>query len=189
MSKLYFVFHKPYNVLCQFTKESPEDITLADYLKLPPDVYPAGRLDKDSEGLLLLTNDNKLKESILDPSGSMTKKYAVLVEGIPEPHKLESLEKGIRIKLKNGYYTTKACKVSLYRLPAFLEGSGKPVRYRKNIPATWLQIEINEGKNRQIRKMCASIGHPVLRLVRIAIGDIEIADLNPGEYRSFKLKK
>jgi 23S rRNA pseudouridine2457 synthase len=182
MSKKYFAFHKPYNVLCQFTKEQPDDITLADFLKIPSDVYPVGRLDKDSEGLLLLSNDSKFIETLLSPEKSVKKKYAVLVEGLPDQVKLNQLQNGVKIKLKNSVYQTKPCKASFYQLPDNLKGIGKPVRVRKEIPETWIQIELKEGKNRQIRKMCASIGHPVLRLIRITIGDIHLGELKPGDY-------
>ena len=184
MSKLqYYIFHKPYNVLSQFTKEVPEHITLQDFLDLPGDVYPVGRLDKDSEGLLLLTNDNRLKNNLLDPNSDSTKTYLVQVDGAIDKDAIRQLRNGVSIKLKKGYYTTLPCKVKSVLNPN-VEERNPPVRFRANIPTSWIEITITEGKNRQIRKMCAAVGFPCLRLIRTAIKEVQFKDLKPGTFRT-----
>ncbi len=165
----YYLFHKPYGVLSQFSKEKPNHVTLADFLSLPKDVYPVGRLDKDSEGLLLLTNDNKLKTRLLNPSSKVTKTYVVQLDKDITDDAIGKLEAGITIKVKKKPYTTLPAnvkKITDFKYPE----RNPPVRYRANIPTSWIMIEIHEGKNRQIRKMCASVGFPVLRLIRVSIG-------------------
>jgi len=186
MSKLlYYIFNKPYNVLSQFTKEVPEHITLQDFITLPSDVYPVGRLDKDSEGLLLLTNDNQLKTSLLDPNYKNPKTYLAQVEGDINKEALEILEKGVNIKLKKGDYLTKPCRVSRIE-PPNIGQRNPPIRVRASIPTSWIEITIEEGKNRQIRKMCAQVNFPCLRLIRIKIKGLEFTDLKLGDYRSLK---
>lgn len=178
----YYIFNKPYNVLSQFTKELPQHITLKDFVSVEKDVYPIGRLDKDSEGLLILTNDNKLKTNLLDPSAENEKSYWVQLEGSVDSEAIHKLEKGVEIKLKSGYYRTKPCKVSILDKPD-VGVRNPPIRERKNIPTSWLEITIIEGKNRQIRKMCASVGFPCLRLIRSKIKSISFIDVLPGEIR------
>lgn len=167
----YYLFHKPYGVLSQFTKEVASHITLADFVKVESDVYPVGRLDKDSEGLLLLTNDNKLKTTLLSPKSKKIKTYMAQLDGDITKEAIAQLAKGVKIKVNGKKYQTlpaEARKVKKFKIPARVP----PVRYRAEIPTSWVEIKIHEGKNRQIRKMCAQVGFPVLRLIRTAIGPI-----------------
>jgi len=175
----YYLFNKPYGVLSQFTKELPTHTTLADYLSLPSDIYPVGRLDKDTEGLLVLTNDNKLKTRLLDPEKQTTKTYIAQVEGDITPSALQALQRGVNIRVGKKHYTTRPAKAELlagYSRP----DRDPPVRYRASIPTSWIQLQITEGKNRQVRKMCAAVDYPVLRLVRTAIGQLSV-DIAAGE--------
>lgn len=175
MSKIYFIFNKPYNVLTQFTDKEMRQ-TLSNYYKFPKDVYPVGRLDYDSEGLLILTNDNMLKTSILSPETGCEKEYFAQVEGVPTDSFFSTITNGI--VLKNISY--KPGKAKLIEDPGF-EERVPPVRFRANIPTTWVSIIITEGKNRQIRKMCAAAGNPVLRLVRVRIGNLFLGNLKSGK--------
>lgn len=176
MSFKYIAFYKPYGVLCQFSGED-QDITLAHF-SLPKEVYPAGRLDKDSEGLLLLTNDGQFNQRLTNPRYQKEKTYWVQVERIPSEAKLAELKKGVKIK----DYTTRPCKVQVITTPA-IEERNPPIRFRKNVPTSWLEIKITEGKNRQVRRMTAAIGHPTLRLIRVKMGQLGIGKLAPGEWK------
>lgn len=169
------LFNKPYGVLCQFTGESG-DSTLADYIAMPG-FYAAGRLDKNSEGLLILTNDGGLQHRLSHPAFSKAKYYWVQVEGKPEEVDLEPLRKGLC--LKNIHY--KPAKVRIVEAPDLWPRT-PPIRYRKSIPDTWLEIVLTEGKNHQIRKMLAALDYPVLRLVRFGIANWRLDDLQPGGY-------
>lgn len=180
--KLYFIFNKPYNVLCQFTKEKKEELCLSDF-DLPKEIYPAGRLDKDSEGLLLLTNDGNFIHKLSNPRHEKEKTYLVQVEGIPDKVSLDKLQKGVVIQ---GYQTkpAKVKKISDPNIPERLP----PIRFRKNIPTSWVEIKITEGKNRQVRRMTAAVGFPTLRLIRVSIGCIKMPiDLTPGEFKEINL--
>ncbi|WP_126174398.1 pseudouridine synthase [Altericroceibacterium xinjiangense] len=173
------VFNKPFGVLSQFTDRGSASAraTLSDYIAVPG-VYPAGRLDRDSEGLLLLCDDGRLQAQIADPRFKMPKTYLVQVEGEPEETDLDRLREGVR--LKDG--PTRPAKVE--RIPApDLWPRDPPIRVRKSVPDSWLRITIREGRNRQVRRMTAAVGHPTLRLVRWSIGDWTIAGLPPGEWR------
>jgi 23S rRNA pseudouridine2457 synthase len=170
------LFNKPFNTLCQFTGE-PGDSLLADFIDIKG-VYAAGRLDKDSEGLLVLTNDGKLQHKITDPKHKKEKTYWVQVENIPNEPSLEQLRQGVL--LKDGM--TRPAKVKIIEPPPVWERI-PPIRERKSIPTCWLELTIREGKNRQVRRMTAAIGHPTLRLIRCRIGHWELGDLQPGEYR------
>ncbi len=186
-SHSYYLFYKPYNVLTQFTKEHPEHITLAEFLKVEKDVYPVGRLDKDSEGLLVLTNDSYLNAALLKPSNGHKKTYAAQVEGEISEMAIRTLTQGVNIKLDTGYYRTNPCEVKrLFKEPQLPERN-PPIRFRASIPTSWILITLTEGKNRQVRKMLAAVGFPVLRLVRLQIEDAKIGKLQPGESR--KLSK
>ena len=178
----YFVFYKPYNVLNQFSKERAEHITLADFMDVEKDVYPVGRLDKDSEGLLILTNDTSLNAALLSPSRKHSRSYFVQVDDEITDTAIRKVSEGVTIKLDTGEYLTKACRVKKLIKPPVLPERNPPVRFRQNIPTSWALIELTEGKNRQIRKMFASVGYPVLRLVRIQIEDLKIGKLEPGKY-------
>lgn len=173
------LFNKPYGMLSQFTDRSSGTarLTLSDSIDLPG-VYPAGRLDCDSEGLLLLCDDGGLQARIADPRFKMPKSYLVQVEGEPAEHSLERLRQGIH--LKDG--PTRPAEVERIAAPA-LWPRDPPVRFRKSIPDCWLKLTIREGRNRQVRRMTASVGHPTLRLVRWSIGDWSIDGINPREWR------
>lgn len=170
----YIIFYKPYGVLCQFTGEK-NDRTLADF-NLPKNVYPAGRLDKDSEGLILLTDDGIFNQKVTNPKSKKNKTYWVQVERIPKKDDLKKLEHGVKIK----DYTTKPCKVKLIDIS--IAERDPPIRFRKNVPTCWLEICVQEGKNRQVRRMTAHINHPTLRLIRVGIGKYFNPNLKPGEY-------
>ena len=175
------LFNKPFNVLSQFTDRSLEASgreTLSHYVPVPH-VYPAGRLDRDSEGLLLLTDDGKLQAQIADPKHKMAKTYWVQVEGAPQEDALQSLRRGVR--LKDG--VTQAAKARLIEEPMSLWPRNPPIRVRKSVPDSWIEMVIREGKNRQIRRMTAAVGHPCLRLIRAQIGDWRLGDLMPGDYK------
>ena len=171
----YIAFNKPYGVLTQFTAQFG-DKTLADF-NFPKEVYAAGRLDKDSEGLLILTNDGIFNQKLTNPKSKKTKTYWVQVEKIPEQSKLETLKNGVLIK----DYKTLPCDVKIIR-PENMIARDPPIRERKNIPTAWLEIKIQEGKNRQVRRMTAAIGHPTLRLIRVAIGKLQLNNLAPGQW-------
>lgn len=165
-----FMIYKPFKMLSQFSREMPQHITLADLdYTFNKNVYPVGRLDADSEGLLILSDDKKLNHQILNPKSKQAKTYYVQVEGTPTEDDLESLRKGVSIKLKKGYYTTLPAKTILLESSPTVPIRNPPIRFRKNVSDSWLSIEISEGKNRQVRKMCAAIGFPVLRLIRVGI--------------------
>jgi 23S rRNA pseudouridine2457 synthase len=171
-------FNKPYGVICQF---SPADgkPTLKDFINIP-DVYPAGRLDTDSEGLLLLTDDGILQARITAPRKSVAKTYWVEVEGVPADADLEPLRRGVDL----GDFVTLPATVDIIAAPTSLWPRDPPVRFRKNIPTTWLAISIHEGKNRQVRRMTAKAGFPTLRLIRAAVGDWRLDELllAPGKW-------
>lgn len=170
------LFNKPFDVLCQFTGE-PDDRTLADYIKTPG-FYAAGRLDKNSEGLLILTNNGALQHRLSHPAFNKSKQYWVQVEGKPHDQDLEPLRKGLH--LKDQQY--RPAHVAIIA-PPDVWARIPPIRYRKSIPDTWLSITLTEGKNHQIRKMFAAVGFPVLRLIRFGIADWRLGDLKPGEFR------
>lgn len=181
MTNRYFLLYKPYGMLSQFTREVEEHITLADLeFSFPDDVYPVGRLDKDSEGLLLLTNDKKLNQKLLNPQNKHERTYWVQVEGQVRPKSIAPLKKGVRIKINKKPYLTLPAQVHIMDPPT-LPPRIPPVRFRKNIPDSWASITLIEGKNRQVRRMFARIGFPVLRLVRVKIGSLRLDDRQPGE--------
>lgn len=175
------LLNKPFNVLSQFTDEKGRN-TLKTYLPNHPGFHAAGRLDFDSEGLLILTNDGPLQHRITDPKHKLSKTYWAQVEGDINPKSLEQLRNGVT--LKDGL--TRPAKVKI--LPDSIENGlwprTPPIRERKNIPTTWIELIIKEGKNRQVRRMTAAVGHPTLRLVRIAVGPWHLSSLQPGQYNS-----
>jgi pseudouridine synthase len=173
------VFHKPYGVLSQFTPEPGSRWrTLADFA-LPKNVYALGRLDADSEGLLLFSDEPGLNSNLLDPARGHRREYWAQVERIPDEAALAKLERGVTI----GDYTTRPCRVRRLDPPPSLPPRDPPIRFRKNVPDCWLSLELTEGKNRQVRRMTAAIGHPTLRLVRVRIGDFVLGELAPGKWR------
>lgn len=177
---MIILFNKPYNVLTKFTDPDGRP-TLADYIDIPR-VYAAGRLDMDSEGLLLLTDSGKLNHDLTDPENKAYKTYVVQVEGIPTKAQLKALEQGI--ELKDGM--TLPAKVKRIPYPKWLWEREKPIRVRQNQPTSFLQIKIKEGRNRQVRRMTAAVGIPTLRLIRTHIDAYNIGDLKPGMYRVIK---
>lgn len=173
------LFNKPYGVLTQFTDRENGRATLADYIDLPG-VYAAGRLDRDSEGLLLLTDHGPLNAQIAHPKYKKPKTYLVQVDGIPTDAALEALRSGV--ELKDGM--TLPARVRRIEEPANLWDRDPPVRYRKDIPTSWIELSITEGRNRQVRRMTAAVGFPTLRLIRHAIGDWTLDGLVPGEWKA-----
>ncbi len=172
---MLIAFNKPFNVLCQFT-DGASRRTLADFVTVK-EVYPAGRLDYDSEGLLLLTDDGALQKRIADPRHKTKKTYLAQVEGIPDDEALAPLRRGV--KLKDGL--TAPADARLVDEPGWLWTREPPIRYRASIPTAWIELTITEGRNRQVRRMTAAVGHPTLRLIRVAIGAWSLDGLRPGE--------
>ncbi|MFK7859472.1 MAG: pseudouridine synthase [Granulosicoccus sp.] len=171
------VFNKPFGVLCQFT-DADNRKTLADYLSAP-EFYPAGRLDRDSEGLLLLTNDGALQHQISNPRFKLTKTYLAQVEGDINSHALAALNEGIT--LKDG--PAQAINAGKVECPEALWPREPPVRFRQQIPTSWIELGLREGRNRQVRRMTAAVGFPTLRLIRTSIGRISVWPTAPGEHR------
>ena len=187
------LFNKPFGVICQFSRDGLHP-TLADYIALP-DFYPAGRLDTDSEGLLVLTDDGQLQHRITDPRHKLPKTYWVQVEGVPDAAALEKLRSGVKLsdslrqssgqastKLRTGF-TTQPAGACVIAEPAGLWPRNPPIRSRKNIPTSWLELTISEGKNRQVRRMTAAVGLPTLRLIRYRVGEWTLGGLEPGKWR------
>ena len=171
------LFNKPYGVLCQFSGSAGR-ATLRDYLDVP-EVYPAGRLDADSEGLVVLTDHGPWQARIAQPRRKLAKRYWVQVEGVPDERALQALRAGVTL----GDFTTRAAAVRQIDAPPGLWPRDPPVRFRRHIPTSWLDLALTEGKNRQVRRMTAAVGHPTLRLVRHAVGVWTLAGLAPGAYR------
>ncbi|WP_425391438.1 pseudouridine synthase [Ekhidna sp.] len=177
--KLYFIIHKPYKVLSQFSNEG-NNIGLGEvYKDLPKDVYPVGRLDLDSEGLLILTNDKSLNHKLLNPKHEHVRNYWVEVDGVPNQEALGKLQKGVDINVSGKTHRTKPAKIAIIK-PDIPERN-PPVNYQKHPNRTWLEIELTEGKNRQVRRMTAKVGHPTLRLIRVAIEGLRLEPLKSGE--------
>lgn len=177
----YLLLHKPFDVLTQFTDEGGR-ATLKDFVPVPG-VYPVGRLDRDSEGLLLLTDDGPLAHRLTDPRFEHPKTYLVQVERIPTDADLEPLRRGV--VLKDG--PTRPAEVAILAEPPALPDRDPPIRFRKNVPTAWLRVVLREGRNRQVRRMTAAVGFPTLRLVRVGIGPLQLGDLAPGAWRDLTL--
>jgi 23S rRNA pseudouridine2457 synthase len=179
MTDRFILFYKPYDVLSQFTEEPGSSArTLKDYIAVP-DVYPVGRLDRDSEGLLLLTNNGRVQHRLTDPRFAHPRTYWVQVERIPDPEALQTLRQGVTIQ----GYRTRSAKVHLLDREPDLLPRDPPIRFRKQVPTAWLEMTLTEGKNRQVRRMTAAVGFPTLRLVRVAIGELRLTELKPGQWR------
>lgn len=170
----YLKLYKPFDVLCQFSDASGRT-TLKAFVPIE-DVYPVGRLDRDSEGLLILTNDGQLAHRLTDPRFEHPKTYLVQVERIPDIEALDRLKRGV--ELQDG--RSRPAEVELLAKPPILPERSVPIRFRKNVPTAWLRLTIREGRNRQVRRMTAAVGYPTLRLVRIGIGPVSLGDLAPG---------
>ena len=178
MNNRYIIFHKPYGVLSQFTQESPKHITLKEYVDVP-DVYPVGRLDWDSEGLMLLTNDGQLQHRLAHPRFGHQRTYWAQVERVPDADTINQLQTGVKIQ---DYWTAPAQVRLLLEEPSVGERI-PPIRFRKSIPTAWLEMTLTEGKNRQVRRMTAVMGFPTLRLIRVSIANIQLHDLALGQWR------
>ncbi len=176
----YFITYKPFGVLTQFSGEGPTLATLGEF---PKEVYPVGRLDKDSEGLLLLTDDKSLNHQLLNPRFAHQRTYYVQVEGIPTPEALAQLQAGVTIQVDGKAYRTKPAVAKLLEDAPILPDRDPPIRYRASIPDRWLALTLIEGKNRQVRKMTAAVGFPTLRLVRYSMEKITLDGMGVGEVR------
>lgn len=180
----YFAIYKPYQVMPQFSPSGNKK-TLMDFFAVPRDVYPVGRLDYDSEGLLVLSNDKSLNHRLLLPRNAHEREYLAEVEGEITEEALQNLRNGVSINISGSTWVTRPARASRYPgIPAIPERN-PPVRFRKNIPTSWVQLILTEGKNRQVRKMTAAVGFPTLRLVRIRIGRLELGALKPGEMKEY----
>lgn len=178
MNNRYIIFHKPYGVLSQFTQESPKHITLKEYINVP-DIYPVGRLDWDSEGLLLLTNDGQLQHRLAHPRFGHRRTYWAQVERIPDADAIYKLQTGLEIQ----DYRTRPAQVKLLLEAPPVNERIPPIRFRKSVPTAWLEMTLTEGKNRQVRRMTAAVGFPTLRLIRVSIANIQLDDLASGQWR------
>jgi 23S rRNA pseudouridine2457 synthase len=187
MTLKYYVIYKPFGMLSQFSKEEEGNVTLADLkMTFDKDIYPVGRLDKDSEGLLILTNDKNLTDTLLNPQYKHWRTYWVQVEKVPSENSIKHLSKGVLIKVKKRSYKTQPAKVELLKTTPNLPDRNPPIRFRKEIPTAWLQISLTEGKNRQVRRMTANVGFPTLRLVRYNIVDLTIDNMIPGQIKTLE---
>lgn len=187
MKHEYYIIYKPFKTLSQFSTV-PEKKTLSDFFTLQKDIYPVGRLDEDSEGLLLLTNNTSVNKRLLDPLFAHTREYLVQVEGNISQDAITNMSKGIAINVNGKIYTTKPCVVTVQEREPNVPERNPPIRFRKNIPTSWINIILQEGKNRQVRKMTAAAGFPTLRLLRTRIANIELGNLQPGEIKMLDKK-
>jgi 23S rRNA pseudouridine2457 synthase len=181
----YFIVYKPFNVLSQFSSQEGKR-TLKDFFSVPGDLYPVGRLDFDSEGLLILTNDKSLNHRLLDPKFAHEREYWVQVEGTIDIPALHLLASGVEITVGGEIYKTRPCVARLFGEPPPVPERNPPIRYRAHIPTSWVKMVLKEGKNRQVRKMTAKAGFPTLRLIRHRIEKITLAGLEPGGMRAME---
>ena len=181
----YFIIYKPYQVLSQFTSTEQKQ-SLKDWFKVPPDVYPVGRLDYDSEGLLILTNDKQLNHRLLSPAHEHQREYWVQVEGEAMETHLQKLRQGVDINVDAKLIRTKKAIAEFFDEAPGVPERTPPIRFRKSIPTSWLRLCITEGKNRQVRRMTAAVGLPTLRLIRYRIEKISIEGMNPGDLRELQ---
>jgi 23S rRNA pseudouridine2457 synthase len=188
MSFNYYVIYKPFQVLTRFGKEDGKD-SLADYFKVPTDVYPVGRLDYDSEGLLILSNDKSLTNRLLDPKFAHEREYWVQVDGAIDDPAIRQLRQGVSIAVDGKKYQTRRCDAEIFNAEPVVPERNPPIRFRKSIPAPWIRLVLQEGKNRQVRKMTAAAGFPTLRLIRYRIGGVTIDGIKPGEMREMSQRE
>lgn len=181
----YYIIYKPFQVLSQFSREGEKN-TLKDFFDVPGDVYPVGRLDYDSEGLLILTNDTSLNARLLHPRNAHSRTYWVQVEGDITAEALTRLRNGVEISVNGKTHRTLPAKVSRFDTPPELPERNPPIRFRKSVPDSWISITLTEGKNRQVRKMTAAAGYPTLRLVRYSIEKISLGKMQPGDMKELK---
>jgi len=174
---MLIAFHKPYGVLTRFTSDGSSYRTLAEF-GFPPDVYPIGRLDADSEGLLLLSDEPQWNDRLLNPRRSHPRTYWVQVERLPDSAALAQLGRGVRIQGR----LTRPCRAWRLDPAPTVPPRDPPIRFRRHVPDCWIALELTEGRNRQVRRMTAAVGHPTLRLIRVAIGDLTLGDLAPGRW-------
>lgn len=179
----YFIVHKPFNVLSQFSSSDGKK-TLKSFFDVPQNVYPVGRLDYDSEGLLILTDDKKLNHFLLHPLHNHEREYWVQVEGEITSHAIDKLQNGISININGKIVQTKKCRVEKFLSTPPVDERKPSIRFRKSIPDNWIKIILTEGKNRQVRKMTAGVGYPTLRLIRYRIENIKLAHLHSGEMKT-----
>ena len=184
----YYLIYKPYQVLSQFTSTDGK-LCLKDILNVPKDVYPVGRLDYDSEGLLLLTNDTSINHQLLHPKFAHARTYWVQVDGAITNDAIESLSKGVTISVDGKTYETKKATLKILPDNLLVPERNPPIRVRKSIPTSWVSIQLTEGKNRQVRKMFASVGFPVVRLIRSQIGQFSIAQMQPSDCLSLSFEE
>lgn len=185
MRPRHLLLNKPYDVICQFSDAKGGRKTLADFVAVPA-VYPAGRLDRDSEGLVLLTADGVLQHRLTDPRYFHPKTYWAQVEGIPSPEAIEQLQQGVQIWPD---FRSRPAKVRLLEHQPDLPPRDPPIRYRAQIPTAWVELILSEGRNRQVRRMTAAVGFPTLRLVRVAIGNLNLGNLAPGQWRELTARE
>jgi len=176
----YYIIYKPFQVLSQFTSENGK-ACLKDFFEVPTDVYPVGRLDFDSEGLLLLTNDKTLNHRLLHPSFAHEREYRVQVEGLITNEALQLLNTGVNISVDGKPYLTKAAKAARLAEHVVIPDRNPPIRFRQNIPTSWIKLILTEGKNRQVRKMTAAAGFPTLRLIRYRLAGLSLDPMLPGD--------
>ena len=184
----YYLIYKPYQVLSQFTSTDGK-LCLKDILNVPKDVYPVGRLDYDSEGLLLLTNDTSINHQLLHPKFAHARTYWVQVDGLITNDAIETLSKGVTISVDGKIYATKKAVLKILPDDLVIPERNPPIRVRKSIPTSWVSIQLTEGKNRQVRKMFASVGFPVVRLIWSQIGQFSIAQMQPGDCLSLSFEE
>ena len=184
----YYLIYKPYQVLSQFTSTDGK-LCLKDILNVPKDVYPVGRLDYDSEGLLLLTNDTSINHQLLHPKFAHARTYWVQVDGLITNDAIETLSKGVTISVDGKTYATKKAVLKILPDDLVIPERNPPIRVRKSIPTSWVSIQLTEGKNRQVRKMFASVGFPVVRLIRSQIGQFSIAQMQPSDCISLSFEE
>ncbi len=184
----YFIIYKPYLVQSQFSPVDGKQ-TLADFFDVPKDVYPVGRLDHDSEGLLILTNDKQLNHRLLHPSFQHEREYWVQVDGAITGDAIQQLQNGVTISIDGKKHQTLPCKVSVFENEPSVPVRNPPIRFRKEIPAPWIRMVLKEGKNRQVRRMTAQVGFPTVRLIRYRIENLTIDGLQPGDLVSMTRKQ